>query len=128
MGSEMCIRDRLTPAQKNYATIELEFLAIVRALQKCAFYLHGMKTFKVITDHKPLVGIMNKEMADLHNNRLARLREKTAQFTFDIEWTAGKYHDAADALSRFPIFDAYEDEFEQASGRRPQSNRASQSS
>ena len=102
----------LTPAQKNYATIELEFLAIVRALQKCAFYLHGMKTFKVITDHKPLVGIMNKEMADLHNNRLARLREKTAQFTFDIEWTAGKYHDAADALSRFPIFDAYEDEFE----------------
>ena len=102
----------LTPAQKNYSTIELEFLAIVRAMEKCKFYLHGMETFKVITDHKPLLGVMNKEAGDLNSNRLARLREKVSQFTFDIEWTAGKYHFAADALSRFPIFDAYEDEFE----------------
>ena len=102
----------LTPAQKNYSTIELEFLAIVRAMDKCKFYLHGMETFKVITDHKPLLGVMNKEAGDLNSNRLARLREKVSQFTFDIEWTAGKYHFAADALSRFPIFDAYEDEFE----------------
>ena len=102
----------LTPAQKNYATIELEFLAIVRALLKCKFYLHGPSNFKVITDHKPLVGIMSKDMGDLHNNRLARMREKTAQFTFEIEWTAGKYHDAADALSRFPVFEAYDDEMD----------------
>ena len=85
-------------------------MAVVRALHKCKFYLHGLSTFKVITDHKPLVGIMSKDMSDLHNNRLARLREKTAQFTFEIEWTAGKYHDAADALSRFPVFDAYEED------------------
>ena len=102
----------LTPAQRNYSTIELEFLAIVRAMQKCKFYLHGLETFTVITDHKPLLGLMEKPIADLESNRLARLREKVAQFTFTIEWTAGKYHYAADALSRYPVFEGYEDEFE----------------
>ena len=102
----------LTPAQRNYSTIELEFLAIVRAIHKCKFYLHGLEVFKVITDHKPLLGIMSKGSEELDNNRLARLREKVGQYNFEIEWTAGKYHYAADALSRFPIFDAYEDDFE----------------
>ena len=102
----------LTPAQRNYSTIELAFLAVVRAIHKCKFYLHGLEVFKVITDHKPLLGIMSKGSEELDNNRLARLREKVGQYNFEIEWTAGKYHYAADALSRFPIFDAYEDDFE----------------
>ena len=98
----------LTPAQRNYSTIELEFLAIVRVMQKCKFYLHGLETFTVITDHKPLLGLMEKPIANLDSNLLAWLREKVAQFTFTIEWTVGKYHYAA----RYPVFEGYEDEFE----------------
>ena len=104
----------LTPAQRNYATIELEFLAVVRAIHKCKFYLHGLECFRVITDHKPLLGIMGKGSEELANNRLARLREKVSQYTFEIEWTARKYHFSADALSRFPILEAYVDDFEVA--------------
>ena len=79
-----CRSFALTTAQRNYSTIELEFLAIERAMQKCRFYLHGLDTFTVITDHKLLLGLMEKPIADLHNNRLARLRETVSQFTFEI--------------------------------------------
>ena len=46
----------LTTTQNNYATIELECLAIVWAIRKCRYYLHGLQTFTVVTDHKPLIG------------------------------------------------------------------------
>ena len=95
----------LTPAQHNYAVIELEFLAIVRAIQKCDFYLRGMQSFEVITGHKPLIGIMGKAIGNLQN-RLSRLWQKVAQYNFNVKWVAGKIHHAADAMSRYPVFEA----------------------
>ena len=44
----------LTKAENNYATIELEALAIQWAMKKCHHYLRGAPKFKVLTDHKPL--------------------------------------------------------------------------
>ena len=42
--------------QQRYSTIELECLAIIWAIQKCAFFLKGLPTFLVLTDHRPLEG------------------------------------------------------------------------
>ena len=50
----------LTPAQSNYAVIELEMLGIVRAVQRCDYYVRGIPSFTIVTDHRPLVGIFNK--------------------------------------------------------------------
>ena len=92
----------LNDAQRNYATIELECLAIQWAISKCAYYLRGMPNFKCITDHKPLVGVFKKALQDIDNLRLARMREKLVDFNFTVEWKEGKTHLIADALSRAP--------------------------
>ena len=60
-----CGSKGLTPTQQRYSTIELECLAIVWAILKCAFYLRGLPSFQVFTDHKPLEGIFTKDIFDL---------------------------------------------------------------
>ena len=99
-----CGSRSLTAAQKNYAVIDLECLAIVWAIQKCRFYLHGMPNFKVITDHRPLLGIFDKPLHELPNQRLMKFRELLTDYSFELLWQPGKQHLIADALSRSPVF------------------------
>ena len=94
----------LTPTQQNYATIEIECLAVQWALLRSKFYLHGLQSFEVWTDHKPLQGIFAKELHKLEKPLLMRMREKIAHFNFELKWVAGKTHYIADALSRVPVF------------------------
>ena len=94
----------LTPAQKNYATIELEALAILYGIEKCSFFLAGCPGFQVTTDHRPLRWIFTKDLAELTNPRLLRVRERLTNYNFNVEWVAGKTHLIADALSRYPVF------------------------
>ena len=103
-----CGSSSLTSAQGNYATIELECLAIQYALSKSEFYLRGLPTFTVWTDHRPLVGIFNKALHTLNNQRLIRIREKLLDFSFTVTWVPGKTHYIADALSRYPVFGPHE--------------------
>ena len=62
------------------------------------------KRFTVITDHKPLLGIYNKNLLDLNNPCLQRMREKVMGYNFQLEWIAGKTNLIADALSCTPKF------------------------
>lgn len=100
-----------TSTQQNYAVIELECLAIVRAVQKCDYYLRGMDNFHVITDHKPLIGVLTKNITEISNSRILKYREILASFSFTVTWNAGKDHLIADALSRAPIFPSIDDTF-----------------
>ena len=102
----------LTPAQKNYAIIELEMLAIVRAIQKCDFYLLGMEHFEVLTDHKPLLGIVEKPLNEVYNSRLSKMKQHIMQYVFSVTHVPGKIHYAADALSRYPVFEGYNEDGE----------------
>ena len=86
-----CGSSSLTSAQGNYATIELECLAIQYALSKSEFYLRGLPHFTVWTDHRPLVGIFNKSLHTLNNQRLIRIREKLLDFSFTVTWVPGKH-------------------------------------
>ena len=66
----------LTETESRYATIELEMLAIVWAVKKCRRFLAGRQHFDIITDHKPLLPIVNsKSLSEIENPRLQRLRE-----------------------------------------------------
>ena len=99
-----CGSKRLTPTKQRYSTIELECLAIVWAITKCSFYLHGPPLFTVFTDHRPIEGVFQKDLFDLASPRLQRMREKVAMFSFNVTWVPGKTHLIADALSRAPLF------------------------
>ena len=91
------------PAEKNYAPIEQECLGAVWAMEKCRHFLYGCPTFKLVTDHQPLVGIFRKELAEVSNRRLQRFREKVMDYSFEVELVEGKTHLIADALSRSPL-------------------------
>jgi hypothetical protein len=46
-------------------------------MQKCRKFLEGLPTFELVTDHKPLVPILNSDALDkLYNPCLLRLRLK----------------------------------------------------
>ena len=99
-----CGSKSFTDTESRYATIELEARAVQCLVQKSKYYLHGHQGFKVVTDHRPLVGIFNKPLEAIHNIRLQRMRESLTDYRFQILWTPGKQHDIADALSRAPVF------------------------
>ena len=100
----LCGSRRLTPSEKNYAPIEGEALALTLGLMKAKMLLYGRPKFVIITDHKPLVSIFSdKSLASIENPRLFRMKEKSLQFSFEIQHIPGKKMLAADALSRYPV-------------------------
>ena len=82
----------LNDTQNRYATIKLECLAIQYGINKCRFYLQGLPTFDIITDHKSLLGIFEKYIFEVDNPRLPRLREKMQALNFQVKWVPRKLH------------------------------------
>ena len=96
----------LSDAESRYATIELELLAISWAIAKCKVFLAGLQHFYIITDHNPLVPILNSCCLDkIGNPRLQRLKSHLMAFNFTAQWVKGSKNDAPDALSRNPVSD-----------------------
>ncbi|TKR69578.1 hypothetical protein L596_021718 [Steinernema carpocapsae] len=91
---------RCLDAEKKYATIDLEALAIkhtVTAVQQYIQYVRG-KTL-VLTDHQPLVAIFQK--GTCANKRVNRfVSELIPHFQLEIKHIEGKKNVMADALSR----------------------------
>ena len=98
-----CGSRSLIPAETRYATNEIEAQAMQWAIDDCKHYLLGCN-FKVITDHRPLVGTFKKPLTEITNSRLLRTREKLTNYNFEVIWAPGKNNAAADTLSRIPQF------------------------
>ena len=71
------------------------------AVNKCNFYLRGLPTFIVPTDHRPLVGIFCKQLHELDNARLMQMTEKLTNFLFEVKWVEGKTHMIADHVLQY---------------------------
>lgn len=94
----------LSDAEKRYAMIELECLAASWAMDQCSQFLLGLPHFSLVTDHKPLIPILNDHALDkLDNVRILRLRLKMQRYNFTASWVPGRDNSAADALSRAPV-------------------------
>ena len=93
-------------AESRYAVCELEGLALMWSMKKCNFYLAGMPHFTVLTDHKSLRGVYDKDICDVENVRLQKYRENTQQYSFNVEHIEGKLNAIGDALSRNPVLPA----------------------
>lgn len=90
---------RLTSAEFNYHSNELECLALVWALTKLRPYLYG-QVFKVKTDNNVVRWLSKKK--DIRG-KLARWVLILQEFNFSIDHQKGTENKVADALSRHPI-------------------------
>ena len=96
----------LTDTETRYATIEKEMLGIAWAVKKCHKFLAGLAHFDIVTDHNPLLSILNhRRLDEIENPRLQRLRTKLMMYNFTAQWQKGSLHHAPDSLSRHPTSD-----------------------
>ena len=92
----------VSDAEKRYAQIEKEALATTWGCEKFSTYLIG-KSFKIETDHKPLVPLLNTKHLDDLPPRILRFRLRLAKYSYIAKHIPGKLLYAVDALSRFPV-------------------------
>ena len=84
----------------NASVIELELLAVAWAIMKCKLFLAGLPHFTVITDHHPLIPILNSHRLDeIENPRIQRLKARIMAYNFTAEWVKGTLNNAPDSLS-----------------------------
>lgn len=92
----------LSAAERNYATIQKEALAIVFSVTKLHQYLIGNE-FILQTDHKPLLAIFGdkKGIPVMAAARMQRWAFQLSAFNFKIQHVKGSLNHA-DTLSRIP--------------------------
>lgn len=94
----------LNNAEKNYAQIEREALALVWGTRKFYQYLLG-RQFTLITDHQPLKFIMSSAqgVSAIAAARIQSWSLYLSQFSYDIKYRATGKHSNSDGLSRLPL-------------------------
>ena len=92
-----------TATERRYAPTEGEALSVAWSLNHARMFVLGCPNLWVATDHKPLVAIFgDKDLSNIKNSRIQRLKMLTTPFQFSILHCPGKWNKGADALSRYP--------------------------
>jgi hypothetical protein len=94
----------LTLAERNYATVEKEGLALVFAVKKFHQYLFGNR-FVMYTDHKPLLGLFaeNCSLPARAAARVLRWAILLSAYDYVLKYREGTRNGNADGLSRLPL-------------------------
>jgi hypothetical protein len=97
-----CASATLTPAEKNYAQIEREALAIVFGVRRFHKFLYGQQ-FTIVTDAQVLKRILGPKVGipTLAASRLQRWALILASYDYDVVYR--KNVENADMLSRLPL-------------------------
>ncbi|CAB3995988.1 Hypothetical predicted protein [Paramuricea clavata] len=88
----------LTPAERNWAQIEKETLAVVFGLERFDQYTYGRKVI-VQNDHNPLTSILKKPLSQIPK-RLQALMLRVHRYDIEFHYIQGSQLVIADTLSR----------------------------
>ena len=97
----------LAPAEKNYSQLNKEALAIIFAVKRFHQYIFG-RTFVIITDHRPLLGLFgpDRPIPQLASARIQRWSLALSAYKYSLVHRPGCQISNADGLSRLPLPDA----------------------
>ncbi|KAL2095791.1 hypothetical protein ACEWY4_007939 [Coilia grayii] len=101
----VCFASRaLAPAERKYAQVEKEALAVIFAVKKFHQFVYGHK-FTIQTDHKPLLGLLGelKNIQPTASARLQRWALLLMQYQYTLAYKPGALIAHADGLSRLPL-------------------------
>ncbi|GFO41416.1 polyprotein [Plakobranchus ocellatus] len=93
----------LSDAERKYSQIDREGLALIFAVKKFHKYIYG-RDFKLVTDHKPLLGLFgeNKAIPEHASARVQRWAIILSAHSYSLLHRPGRNNNA-DALSRLPL-------------------------
>ena len=96
----------LSSAERNYAQLDKEGAAVIFGIKKFHQYL-CRQTFKIFTDHKPLLGLFkaDKAVPAMASPRIQRWALLLAAYDYELAYREGSKHGNADGLSRLPLSD-----------------------
>ena len=94
----------LSPAERNYSQLEKEGLACVFGVKKFHDYVFG-RHFELVTDHKPLLGLIKEDRATptQASARIKRWSLFLSNYEYSLVFRNTTAHANADALSRLPL-------------------------
>ena len=100
----------LSTAERKYAQIEKEGLAIVYGAKEFHQYLYG-RQFTIVSDHRPLQHLFNESRAipTMASARIQRWALTLSAYNYNIQYRPGKQLANADLLSRLPLSDTITD-------------------
>ena len=96
----------LSTAERKYAQLDKEALAIIFGVTKFRQYLLGRR-FVIHSDHKPLMYIFgeNRGVPSMASSRIQRWALTLGAYSFSVTHRPGKENSNADGLSRLPLPD-----------------------
>ena len=85
----LCGSSSLSEKQKRLSAIYRENRAIIVALEKCRYWLHGCPHFYIYTDHKSLKSIYNNKPLDEISDEISDIMVSTYQYNFTVKYIKG---------------------------------------
>ena len=97
----------LNETERRYSQTDREALAVVAGVRKFHYFLAG-RSFRIQTDHKPLLGLIGeqKPLPLMASPRVVRWAMMLSAYDYRLEYRAGRLQGHCDALSRLPLPEA----------------------